>query len=95
VPRCIRQDELAPGGCEIPVRDVYRDALFPLGAQAISEQREVDGPGVAVFRCLGDRRDLIFVNRLRIVEEPADQRALPIVDAAGGADAEKARFLQK
>ena len=45
VPRRIREDELATGGGEIPVRDVDRDALFPLGAKAVGEQGEIDWSG--------------------------------------------------
>ena len=91
VPRRVGQDELAPRGREVPVRDVDRDALLALGLQAVGEQREVDRPGRAVLRRLLDRADLIFVHRSRVVQQPADQRALPVVDAPGRADAEQAR----
>jgi hypothetical protein len=38
----VGEDELAPGGLEVAVGDVDRDALLALGAQAVREQREVD-----------------------------------------------------
>ena len=91
VPRRVGEDELAARGGEIPVRDVDRDALLALGLEAVGEQREVDRPGRAVLRRLLDRADLILVDRSRVVQQPADQRALPVVDAAGGADAEQTR----
>ena len=87
----VGEDELAPRGREVAVGDVDRDALLALGAQAVGEQREVDRPGGAVLRRLLDRVHLILVDRPRVVEQPADQRALPVVDAAGGADAEQTR----
>ncbi len=85
----VGQDELAPRRGEVAVRDVDRDSLLPLGFQPVGEQREVDRTGIPVLRRFLDRADLIFVDRPRIVEQPADERALPIVDAAGGADAEE------
>ena len=95
VPRRVGQDELATGGGEIPVGDVDRDPLLALGAQAVGEQREIDRPGIAVLRRLLDRRDLILVDRLRVVQEPPDQRALAIVHAAGGADPKEPGLHQK
>ncbi len=41
-------------------------------------------PGGPVYRRLGHGLELIFVNALRIEQQPADQRGLAIVDAAGG-----------
>jgi hypothetical protein len=37
----VGDDELALGRGEVAVRDVDRDALLALGAQAVGEQREV------------------------------------------------------
>jgi hypothetical protein len=42
VPRGVGDDELPLRRREVPVGDVDRDALLPLGAQAVGEQREVD-----------------------------------------------------
>ena len=86
----VGEDELAPRGREVAVGDVDRDPLLALGAKAVGEQREVNRPGIPVLRRLLDRMHLVFVHRLRIVEQPSDQRALPIVHAAGGADAQEA-----
>jgi hypothetical protein len=75
---------------EIAIRHVDRDALLALGPQTISEQREIDWSRVPVLRRLFDRADLILVHRLRVVQQPSNQRALPIVHAAGRADAQEA-----
>ena len=83
VARRVGQDELAPRGGEVPVGDVDGDALFAFGLQAVGEQREVDRPGDAVLRRLLDRRHLIFIDGARVVQQPPDERALPVVHAAG------------
>jgi hypothetical protein len=44
----VSDDELAPRGGEVAVRDVDRDALLPFGPQAVGEQREVGGLLAAV-----------------------------------------------
>ena len=85
----VGEDELAPRGREVAVGDVDRDALLALGPQAVGEQREVDRAGGAVLRRLLDRVHLVLVDRPRVVQQPPDQRALPIVDAAGRADAQQ------
>ena len=87
----VGEDELAPRGREVPVGDVDGDALFALGLEAVGEQREIDRPGAAIPRRGLHRRELILVDRARLVEQPADQRALAVVDAACGAEAEKRR----
>jgi hypothetical protein len=45
VPRRVGENELPPRGREVPVGDVDRDALLPLGLEAVGEEREVDGSG--------------------------------------------------
>ena len=49
------------------------------------------GPAVRFFDAFCDRVHLILVDRARVVQQPPDQRALPVVHAAGRADAEQAR----
>jgi hypothetical protein len=73
----------SPGGAEVPVGDVDRDALLALGAQPVGEQREVD---VVALAGPLDRRVLVLEDRLAVVEQPADERALAVVDRAGGGD---------
>jgi hypothetical protein len=52
VARRIGDDVLARAGREVAVGDVYGDALFALGLQAIGKQRQVDGAKAAFFRGL-------------------------------------------
>ena len=59
----VGQDELAPARREVAVRDVDRDALLALGAEAVGEEREIDRTGRPVLRRLLDRLDLILVDR--------------------------------
>ena len=72
-----RRDERA-------VRDVDRDPLLALGAQAVGEQREVDVVVAAPARRVLDVLELVDEDLLRVVEQPADQRRLAVVDRAGG-----------
>src|SRR4029077_16064599 len=87
----VGEDELAARRREVAVGYVDRDALFALRLQAVGEQREVDRAGIAVLRGLLDGGDLILVHRSRVVQQPPDQRALPVVDAARRADPQEAR----
>ena len=61
-------------GGERAVRDVDRDALLALGAQAVGELREVV-------------RALVGEQRAGVVQQPPDQGRLAVVDGAGGGDA--------
>ena len=82
----VGDDELPLVGREITVGDVDRDPLLPLVLEAVGEEREIDfaaGRAVAA-RVFLDRGELILVDHLRLVEEPADQRALAVVHAAAG-----------
>jgi hypothetical protein len=91
VPRRVGHDELACVGREEPVRDVDRDALLALGQEAVEQEREVE---LSVLRAEADgvafeRRQMIVEDELRLVQEPADERALAIVDAATRDEAEQ------
>ena len=73
---------------EVAIGDVDGDALLALGAQAVGEQREIDlarRGGAFAF----DRPHLVFVDRLRVVEQAADQRRLAVVHAARGREAQQ------
>jgi hypothetical protein len=85
----VGDDELAPGGVEVAVGDVDRDALFALGAQAVGQQREV---GVAVPAPPGgllDVLELVLEDRLGVVQQPADQGRLAVVDRSRGGEADQ------
>ena len=86
----VGENELPPRGREVAVGDVDRDALLTLGLQSVGEQREVDRTGRPVLRRRLDRVHLVLVHAARVVQQPADQRALAVVDAPGGADAKQA-----
>jgi hypothetical protein len=91
VARRVGHDELAPGRREVPVGDVDRDALLALGRQAVEQQRVVD---LAVARAgpLGvglERGELVLEDQLRLPQQAADQRALAVVDATAGDEAEQ------
>ena len=90
VARGVGDDELAPRRREVAVGDVDRDALLALGAQAVGEQREVRRSRRRGARLrLLDVLELVLEDRLRVVEQPADQRRLAVVDRAGGGEAQQ------
>jgi hypothetical protein len=80
---------------EVAVRDVDRDALLALGAQAVGEQREVRVAVAALARRALDVLELVLEDRLRVVEEPADQGGLPVVDRAGGCEPDELRRVRE
>src|SRR6266851_764903 len=89
MPRSVGDDEFAPSGGEIPVRDVDGDALLAFGPQTIRKQRKIDWPRGAVDAALLHRSELIFVDGLGIVQEAPDQSRLAVVDAPSGGEAKK------
>src|SRR6266702_3723847 len=83
VARCVGDDELAPRGGEVPVGDVDRDPLLPLGPQAVGEQGKVGVLLTAVAAGALHGRELVLEDRLGVVEEPPDEGALAVVHRAG------------
>ncbi len=82
MPRRVRNDKLAPRRGEVTVSHIDRDALFALRAQPVGKQRKID----LARRCGSlpfDRAHLVFVDRLRVIEQPADERGFSVVHAAG------------
>ena len=90
VARRIGDDELALGGGEVAVRHVDGDALLPLRLQAVHEQRQVHAAalGAGGLAVAADGVQLIFVDHLGIVQQPPDERALAVVHAAAGEEAQ-------
>ena len=82
----VGDDELAPRRGEVAVRDVDGDALLALGPQAVGEQREVRVVEAAVAARALDRLELVLEDLLRLEQQPADQRALAVVDRARGGE---------
>ena len=86
VPRRVGDDELAPVGREEAVGDVDGDALLALRGQSVDQQREVELAALRadLLRIRFERGELILEDHLRLVQQPADQRRLAVVDAAAG-----------
>ena len=95
VPGRVGDDELAPVGREVAVGDVDRDPLLALGREAVEQQREVEIVALRpdLLRVDLERRELVLEQHLRLEEQPSDQRALAVVDAAAGDEAQHALAL--
>ena len=95
VARRVRDDELAFLGREEAVGDVDRDALLLLGRQPVDEQREIEFVALRAdaLRVGLERRELVVEQRLRLVQQAADERALAVVDAAAGDEAQQRLVL--
>jgi hypothetical protein len=91
VARRVGDDELALLAREITVGDIDRDALLALRAEAVDEQREVDlGPLRSMLPAVGlERGELVVEDLPRLVQQPADQGRLAVVDAAAGEEAQQ------
>ena len=84
MPRRVADDELAFRRGEVAVGHIDGDALLALGLQAVGEQRQIYRRHAALLTGLGDSRELVFEDRLRVVQQAADQRALAVVHRTGG-----------
>ena len=93
----VRNDEGAAVGGEEAPRDIDRDALFALGFQSVEQQREVEiAAGGAVAAGVARERPLmIFEQELCVVEQPADERRLAVVDRTAGEEAQMAAFARR
>ena len=78
----VRDDELAPGRGEVAIGHIDGDALLALGAQPIGQQRQVDIVVAALQAGPFDRFHLILKDRLGVVKQPANQRALAVIHTA-------------
>ena len=85
----VGDDELAPRRGEVAVGDVDGDALLALGAQAVGQQRQVDLGVAAPAAGPLDGGELVLEDALRVVQQAADERALAVVDRAGGGEAQQ------
>ncbi len=91
----VGDDELPARRGEVAVGDVDGDALLALGAQAVGDEREVRVVVAAVAADPLDGGQLVIEERLRVEQQPADQRALAVVDRAGGGEAQEVARHQK
>jgi hypothetical protein len=83
VPGRVGDDEFPPRRREIAVSHVDGDSLLALGPQAIGQEGQVRVIFAALLARALDRRELVLEDRLRVVQQPADQGRLPVVDRAG------------
>jgi hypothetical protein len=91
----IGHHERAAIGREIPVCDVDRDPLLALGLEAVEDQCIVEvgalraNPSGVPF----ERDKLVLEQKLGCVQQPADERAFPVVDAPASDEAQKRSAL--
>ena len=77
---------------EEAIGDVDGDALLALGLQPVDQQREVDvvaGRAVLAANRAASVASWSSKISLRVVEQPADQRRLAVVDGAAGQEAQQ------
>src|SRR2546422_894100 len=86
----VGDDEVTLGSRKIPVGDIDRDLLLPLGFETVRQQREVElRPGADAGRVRLQGMEMILVDGLRVMEEASDQGGLAIVDAPHGREAQQ------
>ena len=89
VPGGVGDDELPERRGEVAVGHVDGDALLALGPQAVGQQGQVGVLVAALAAQPLHRLELVLEDGLGVVEEPADERALAVVDRAGGGETEE------
>ena len=89
MPRGVGDDEFPLGGAEVAVGNIDGDALLTLGTQSVGHQSQV-GVFVATFaRGAFDGRKLILHHGLGVIQQPADQGGLAVVDRTRGGKAQQ------
>jgi len=91
VPWCVGDDEPPARRREVAVRDIDGDALLALGGEAVEEEREVEFAtlGADPLGVVLEAGEKVVEKEARLPEQPADQSALAVVDAAAGDEAEE------
>ena len=85
VARRIDDDVVALGGAEPDLRGVDGDALIALGLQRVHQEGPFERHAAPLGHRL-DRLELAFGQRARVVEQPADQGRLAVIDVADDDD---------
>jgi len=95
VARRVRDDVLARVGGEEPIRDVDGDPLLALGGEPVEQEREVEVVALRADAARVDleRGELVLEQQLRLPQQPADEGALAVVDAAARDEAQQALVL--
>jgi hypothetical protein len=86
----VGDDEFARRGREVPVGHVDGDALLALGPEPVRDAREVQH---ARAPALGRVGEVVVVDRVRVDQEPPDQRGLPVVHRADRDEAQQILLL--
>src|ERR1700735_4124716 len=75
VSRGIRHYERTPRCCEETIGNVDRDSLLPLCFKPIDQERKIDvsSRGSVAGGILDQARELVLMDKLRIVQQAADQ----------------------
>ena len=89
VARRVGELEAAGRRHERAVGDVDRDALLALRAEPVGEQREVHVAVATALARLLDVLELVGHHLLRVVQQPAEERRLSVVDRAARDEAEE------
>ncbi len=87
--RCVGYHEGALLGREKAIGDVDRDALLALRLQPVEQQGEVDAAldGAEAPRVFFQGRDLVLEQAGGVVDQPADERRLAVIDRPAGQEA--------
>jgi hypothetical protein len=82
-------------GREETIGHVDGDALLALGRQAIHQQRKIQilSLGTTAPAVLLQGGELILENHPAVIQQPADQRGLPVIDAAAGHETQQGLVL--
>ena len=97
VPRRVGDHEGPLGSRKEAVCDVDRDALFAFGLEAVEQQGKIDvvvGRAEAA-RIVAQRLDLVLEQARGIVDQPADEGRLAVVDRAAGKKAQFAAACER
>lgn len=89
----VRDDELTLGRGEITVSDIDGDPLLALGLETIGEEGEVDVFIALLAGRFLDGFELIFEDRLGVIEKATDESGLAVIDGAGGGESEEVHFF--
>ena len=87
--RCVGDDELAARRGEVAVCYIDSYALFAFCTQTVCQQGEVQLFVTSVARGHFDCFQLIFEDRLAVVEQSADQCAFAVVNTSGRSEAQQ------
>jgi hypothetical protein len=95
VSRCIGENKSTPRTREVTVGNVDSDPLLALSLKTIEEKSEIQTVAYSTeLLALGfESRELVVRHFSRIVEQPADERALTIIYASAGEKSQQVRLL--